>query len=180
MAGRPRRNTANNSNPSNETADEVTRQLNTALPNLLTRLVLALGGNRAIQGDISQSCSYKTFRLCGAKEFFGTEGAVGLLFKSMESVLHINKCPAERQVKFASCMLQGRTLTWYNTLKLESEFWNHKMVGSDIDGYIARFHELARLVPYMVTQENQHVNRYIWGLAPEIKENVTSSRPTTI
>ncbi|GJX52723.1 putative reverse transcriptase domain-containing protein [Tanacetum coccineum] len=54
------------------------------------------------------------------------------------------------------------------------------MVGSDIDGYIARFHELARLVPHMVTQENPHVNRYIWGLAPEMKENVTSSRPTTI
>nr|GEZ76578.1 putative reverse transcriptase domain-containing protein [Tanacetum cinerariifolium] len=28
--------------------------------------------------------------------------------------------------------------------KLESEFWNHKMVGSDIDGYTARFHELAK------------------------------------
>nr|GEW56688.1 reverse transcriptase domain-containing protein [Tanacetum cinerariifolium] len=28
--------------------------------------------------------------------------------------------------------------------KLESEFCNHKMVGSDIDGYMARFHELAR------------------------------------
>ncbi|GKB77059.1 putative reverse transcriptase domain-containing protein [Tanacetum coccineum] len=28
--------------------------------------------------------------------------------------------------------------------KLESEFWNHKMVGSDIDGYTATFHELAR------------------------------------
>ncbi|GJZ65295.1 putative reverse transcriptase domain-containing protein [Tanacetum coccineum] len=28
--------------------------------------------------------------------------------------------------------------------KMESEFWNHKMVGSDINGYTARFHELAR------------------------------------
>nr|GEX38724.1 putative reverse transcriptase domain-containing protein [Tanacetum cinerariifolium] len=27
--------------------------------------------------------------------------------------------------------------------KLESEFWNHKMVRSDIDGYTARFHELC-------------------------------------
>nr|GEV94797.1 putative reverse transcriptase domain-containing protein [Tanacetum cinerariifolium] len=27
--------------------------------------------------------------------------------------------------------------------KLESEFWNHKMVRSDIDGYTDRFHELA-------------------------------------
>nr|GEW25868.1 reverse transcriptase domain-containing protein [Tanacetum cinerariifolium] len=53
--------------------------------------------------------------------------------------------------------------------KLESELWNHKMVGSDIDGYTARFHKLARLVPYMVTPESQRVNRYIRGLAPEIK-----------
>ncbi|GJT07158.1 hypothetical protein Tco_0841620 [Tanacetum coccineum] len=54
------------------------------------------------------------------------------------------------------------------------------MVGLDIDGYTARFHELARLVPHMVTPENQHVNRYIRGLAPEIKANVTSSQPATI
>ncbi|GKF46904.1 hypothetical protein Tco_0136706 [Tanacetum coccineum] len=43
------------------------------------------------------------------------------------------------------------------------------MVGSDINGYTARFHELARLVPHMVTHESQRVNRYIRGLAPEIK-----------
>ncbi|GKG05034.1 hypothetical protein Tco_0315421, partial [Tanacetum coccineum] len=54
------------------------------------------------------------------------------------------------------------------------------MVGSDIDGYTARFHELARLVPHMATPEIQRVNRYIWGLAPEIKAHVTSSKPATI
>ncbi|GJX27497.1 hypothetical protein Tco_0233793 [Tanacetum coccineum] len=54
------------------------------------------------------------------------------------------------------------------------------MVGSDIDGYTARFHELARLVPHMVTPESQRVNRYIRGLAPEIKPHVTSSEPATI
>ncbi|GKF91469.1 hypothetical protein Tco_0275170 [Tanacetum coccineum] len=115
MAGRPRKNTANNSNPPNEIADEVTRQLNTALPNLLTQLVQALGGNQANQR--AQSCSIKTFRAFGAKEFFGTEGAVGLLtkFESIEFVLHITKCPAESQVEFASSMLQGRALTWWNT-----------------------------------------------------------------
>nr|GEU60553.1 putative reverse transcriptase domain-containing protein [Tanacetum cinerariifolium] len=54
------------------------------------------------------------------------------------------------------------------------------MVGSDIDGYTDRFHELARLVPHMVTPESQRVNRYIRGLAPEIKPHVTSSKPTII
>nr|GEV75235.1 putative reverse transcriptase domain-containing protein [Tanacetum cinerariifolium] len=54
------------------------------------------------------------------------------------------------------------------------------MVGSDIDGYMARFHKLARLVPQMVTLESQCVNHYIWGLAPEIKPHVISSEPATI
>ncbi|GJZ73184.1 putative reverse transcriptase domain-containing protein [Tanacetum coccineum] len=55
------------------------------------------------------------------------------------------------------------------------------MVGSDADGYTARFHELTRLVPHMVTPENQRVNHYyIRGLAPKIKANVTSSKPATI
>ncbi|GJX98142.1 hypothetical protein Tco_0355161 [Tanacetum coccineum] len=119
MAGRSTRsNTANNINPPNEIADEVTRQLNTALPNQLTQLVQALRGNRTNQREVTQSCSIKIFRASGAKEFFGTEGAIGLLtwFESIESVLHITKCPTERQVEFASSMLQGRALTWWNTL----------------------------------------------------------------
>ena len=35
--------------------------------------------------------------------------------------------------------------------KLEAEFWNHTMVGMEVDKYTARFHELAKLVPHMVT-----------------------------
>ncbi|GJR82795.1 hypothetical protein Tco_0153580 [Tanacetum coccineum] len=119
MAGRSTRsNTSNNTNPPNNTTDEVTRQLNTAFPNLLTQLVQALRGNRANQREVTPSCSIKTFRASGAKEFFGTKGAVGLLtwFESIESMLHITKCPPERQVEFAASMLQGRALTWWNTL----------------------------------------------------------------
>ncbi|GJU85189.1 hypothetical protein Tco_1292735 [Tanacetum coccineum] len=96
MTGRSTRsNTANKTKPPNEIADEVTQQLNTALPNMLTQLVQALGGNQTNQREVTQSCSIKTFRASGAKEFFGTEGAVGLLtwFESIESVLHITKCP---------------------------------------------------------------------------------------
>ncbi|GKC27877.1 hypothetical protein Tco_1035171 [Tanacetum coccineum] len=125
MAGRSTRsNTANNTNPPNEIADEVTRQLNTALLDMLTQLVQALGGNRANQRDVTQICSIKTFRASGAKEFFGTEGTVGLLtwFESIEFVLHITKCPAESQVEFASSMLQGHALTCgIHLFKLEDE-----------------------------------------------------------
>ncbi|XP_052627036.1 uncharacterized protein LOC128133579 [Lactuca sativa] len=64
--------------------------------------------------------------------------------------------------------------------KLESEFWNHSMVGTQIEKYIVRFHELAKLVPHMVTPEEKRIDRYIWGLAPEIRGIVTSANPTNI
>nr|GFA41599.1 hypothetical protein [Tanacetum cinerariifolium] len=194
MAGRStRRNSANDTNPSNETADEVARQLNTALLNLLTQLVQALGGNRVNQREATPSCSIKTFRASGAKEFFRTEGAVGLLtwFESIEAVLHITKCPAESQVEFASSMLQGRALTWWNTLVQTrgraatiAQSWEDfkKLLIEEYcpDDEVEKFHEIARLVPHMVTPKSQRVNRYIRGLAPEIKPHVTSSQPATI
>ncbi|GKE62354.1 reverse transcriptase domain-containing protein, partial [Tanacetum coccineum] len=46
--------------------------------------------------------------------------------------------------------------------------------------YTARFHELARLVPHLVTLENKRIERYIYGLAPQIREMVTATKPTTI
>nr|GFC35111.1 hypothetical protein [Tanacetum cinerariifolium] len=98
MAGRSTRsNTGNNTSPPNETADEVAQQLNTAMPNLLTQLVQAFGGNRTNQREATLSCNIKTFWASCAKECFGTEGAVGLLtwFKSTEFILHITKCPTE-------------------------------------------------------------------------------------
>nr|GEV60658.1 hypothetical protein [Tanacetum cinerariifolium] len=54
------------------------------------------------------------------------------------------------------------------------------MVGLYIDGYTARFHELARLVPHMVTPKSQRINHYIQGLAPKIIAHVTSSKPTRV
>ncbi|GKE08075.1 hypothetical protein Tco_1411626 [Tanacetum coccineum] len=62
--------------------------------------------------------SHKTSGSCDAKEFFGTEGAVGLLscLEGMQYVLHKCKCPAKIQVEIATCMLQGRALTWRNNL----------------------------------------------------------------
>ncbi|GJY98830.1 hypothetical protein Tco_0516260 [Tanacetum coccineum] len=45
--------------------------------------------------------SYKALRSCGPKEFFGTEGAVGLLswLENIEFVLYISKFPAKRKNK---------------------------------------------------------------------------------
>ncbi|KAJ9544562.1 hypothetical protein OSB04_024269 [Centaurea solstitialis] len=54
------------------------------------------------------------------------------------------------------------------------------MKGMDMDKYTARFHELAQVVPHMLTPEEKRIDRYIWGLSPEIRRMVTSANPTTI
>ncbi|GKB83639.1 putative reverse transcriptase domain-containing protein [Tanacetum coccineum] len=64
--------------------------------------------------------------------------------------------------------------------KLETEFWNHAMVGAGHAAYTDRFHELARLVPHLVTPENKRIERYIYGLAPQIRRMVAATEPTTI
>ncbi|GJZ07629.1 reverse transcriptase domain-containing protein, partial [Tanacetum coccineum] len=43
--------------------------------------------------------------------------------------------------------------------KLENEFWNHKMMGANHATYTDRFHELAKLVPHLVTTESSHIKR---------------------
>ncbi|GKB20387.1 retrovirus-related pol polyprotein from transposon TNT 1-94 [Tanacetum coccineum] len=47
--------------------------------------------------------------------------------------------------------------------KLESELWNHAMVGAGHAAYTDRFHELARLVPHLVTPESRMIERYAYG-----------------
>ncbi|GJX70713.1 putative reverse transcriptase domain-containing protein [Tanacetum coccineum] len=64
--------------------------------------------------------------------------------------------------------------------KLESELWNHAMVGAGHAAYTDRFHELARLVPHLVTPESRMIERYVYGLAPQIRGMVAATKPKTI
>ncbi|GKA55106.1 reverse transcriptase domain-containing protein, partial [Tanacetum coccineum] len=64
--------------------------------------------------------------------------------------------------------------------KLESELWNHAMVGAGHAAYTDRFHELARLVPYLVTPESRMIERYVYGLALQIRGMVAETEPKTI
>ncbi|PWA62342.1 reverse transcriptase domain-containing protein [Artemisia annua] len=64
--------------------------------------------------------------------------------------------------------------------KLEEELWNHTMVGANHAGYTDRFHELARMVPHLVTPESKRIDRYIRGLVPQIRAMVRATEPTTL
>ena len=47
--------------------------------------------------------------------------------------------------------------------RLKLEFSNLAMVGADHSGYTRRFHELARLVPHLVTPESIKISKYVNG-----------------
>ncbi|GJY58776.1 reverse transcriptase domain-containing protein [Tanacetum coccineum] len=149
------------------------------------------GGGGASQAN--NGCSYKTIQACGPKEYDGKGGAVALTrwFEKMETVIDNSGC-LENQKTRGRDAANGMTWNDFKALmreefspeheleKLELELWNHKMVGGKHAAYTDRFHELARLVPHMVTPESSRIKRYIAGLAPEIRGMVKAVQPETI
>ncbi|GJZ11286.1 reverse transcriptase domain-containing protein [Tanacetum coccineum] len=61
--------------------------------------------------------------------------------------------------------------------KLETELWNHAMVGAVHAAYTDRFNKLARLVPHLVTPKSRKIERYIYGLALQIGGMVAAMEP---
>ncbi|GJY71990.1 reverse transcriptase domain-containing protein [Tanacetum coccineum] len=65
----------------------------------------------------------------------GREATVGMSLEDFKTLTREEFCPSNEMQK------------------LETELWNHTMVGADHSAYTDRFHELARLVPHLVTLE---------------------------
>ncbi|GKA16010.1 reverse transcriptase domain-containing protein [Tanacetum coccineum] len=122
---------------------EVTKQLQDLLPTIIARVV-----NHAsnIQGDVRSAnvgngrngCLYKEFMACNPKDYDGKGGAIVYTrwIKKMESVQDMSGYGANQKVKYTP--------------------------GSFIASHAAytdRFHELARLVPHLVTLENKMIER---------------------
>nr|GEV78516.1 putative reverse transcriptase domain-containing protein [Tanacetum cinerariifolium] len=53
------------------------------------------------------------------------------------------------------------------------------MVDAGNAAYTDRFHELARLVPHLVTSKSRMIEMYVYGLAPQIYGMVTAIEPKT-
>ncbi|GKA60678.1 putative reverse transcriptase domain-containing protein, partial [Tanacetum coccineum] len=92
----------------------------------------------------------------------GREAAIGMSWEDFKTLTREEFCPSNEMQK------------------LETELWNHVMVGAGHAAYTDRFHELARLVPHLVTPENKRIERYIYGLAPQIRGMVAATEPSTI
>ncbi|GJT23213.1 hypothetical protein Tco_0893150 [Tanacetum coccineum] len=129
----------------------------------------------------NNGCSYKGFQACDSKEYDGKGGAIALTrwIKKMENVLDNSGCSENQKNDFKALLVEEFCLS--NEMeRLENEFWNHKMVGANHAAYTDRFHELAKLVPHLVTLESACIKRYVAGLAPKIRGTLKVTQPTTI
>ncbi|GKD04008.1 putative reverse transcriptase domain-containing protein [Tanacetum coccineum] len=141
--------------------------------------------NDNIQGDVRnvimnndrRGCTYKEFLACNPKEYDVKGGAI--VYTSW-----IEKMDRETAVGMSWEDFKNLTREEFCLVneiqKLEVEFWNHAMVKAGHAAYTDRFHELARLVPHLVTLENKRIKRYIYGLAPQIRDMVAETKPTII
>nr|GEU56209.1 putative reverse transcriptase domain-containing protein [Tanacetum cinerariifolium] len=91
------------------------------------------------------------------KETRGREVRVGMTWEDFKALMREVFCPKNKMQK------------------LEIEFWCHAMVKAGHAMYNDRFHELARQVPHLVTPENKRVERYIYGLALQIRAMVAAT-----
>ncbi|GKE21095.1 reverse transcriptase domain-containing protein, partial [Tanacetum coccineum] len=116
--------------------------------------------------------------------FDGNGGAVALTrwIEKMESVFDNSGCTANQRVNWNNfkALLMEEFCPSNKMEKLENEFWNHTMVGANHVAYTDMFHELAKLVPYLVTLESSHIKRYINGLAPQIRGMLRATQATII
>ncbi|GJW48119.1 putative reverse transcriptase domain-containing protein [Tanacetum coccineum] len=130
----------------------------------------------------SSGCSYKEFLACNPKEYDGKGGAIVLTrwIKKMESVQDMSGCSVDQKVKYTTGSFVEEFCPSHEMQKLESKLWNHAMVGAGHAVYTDRFHELARLVPHLVTPESRMIERYVYGLASQIRGMVAAMEPKTI
>nr|GEY65648.1 reverse transcriptase domain-containing protein [Tanacetum cinerariifolium] len=54
------------------------------------------------------------------------------------------------------------------------------MVGAGQAAYTDRLHKLTKLVPHLVTPESKRIERYMYGIVPEIRRTMQATKPSTI
>ncbi|GJT24373.1 reverse transcriptase domain-containing protein [Tanacetum coccineum] len=137
-----------------------------------------------IVNDNRVGCSYKEFLACNPKEYDGVHDTF--------YVSNLKKCLADPtlQVPLDDIRVDAK-LNFvedpveilereFKKLKRKSELWNHAMVGAGHAAYTDRFHELAMLVPHLVTPESRMIKRYVYGLAPQIRGMVAATKLKSI
>ncbi|GKB94798.1 retrovirus-related pol polyprotein from transposon TNT 1-94 [Tanacetum coccineum] len=140
-------------------------------------------GNRGAM-QAAREGTYKKILICLPLNFKGTEGAVKYATCTLQNGAltwwNSHKRKVGTNVAYAMTwkeLIKLMTKVYYlrnEIKKMESKLWNLNVKGNDLTAYTQRFQELSLLCPKMVLEEEDKIERFIWGLPDSIQGNVTS------
>nr|GEZ17239.1 reverse transcriptase domain-containing protein [Tanacetum cinerariifolium]GEZ17484.1 reverse transcriptase domain-containing protein [Tanacetum cinerariifolium] len=148
--------------------------------NLLPAMLAQVGNRRNVgnqNGNVVNENIQKNVRNVLVN---GNQVVLTRWIEKMENVQDMSGCSIDQKVKYTAGSFVGKALTVYPShemQKLETELWNHAMVRVSHVAYTDRFHGLARLVPHLVTLKSRKTERYVYGLAPQIRVMVATTKP---
>ncbi|KAJ9544413.1 hypothetical protein OSB04_024120 [Centaurea solstitialis] len=170
-----------------ELARLVSEQVMASLPNIVSQVAAGFNTNQNNnQGTRERDCMESVLHISKCLERNKVEYAACLLqgraLTWWNTQVQTRGRDATGQITWEDFkkMLKEEFCPRIEIQKLEAELWHHEMKGNDVTTYTTRFHELAKLVPHLVTPEQNRVDRYVWGLSPEIRGNVTAADPKTL
>ncbi|GKE64312.1 reverse transcriptase domain-containing protein [Tanacetum coccineum] len=114
----------------------------------------------ATEGNDRRGYTYKEFLACNPKEYDGKGGVIVYTrwIKKMESVHDMSGCRNSPKVKYTTGLFVCKALTWWNS-EIHTRGREATIVEAGHVAYIDRFHELARLVPHLVTPKGKKIER---------------------
>ncbi|GKE06134.1 hypothetical protein Tco_1398152 [Tanacetum coccineum] len=123
------------------------------------------------QAPLAHEYTYLDVMKCKPLYFKGTERVVELTqwFERMETVFRIRNCTVENQIKFATCTLLGRALTWWNS--------HVRTVGHDV-AYAMTWTNLEKMMTDKLKSDK--IEKYVAGLPDMIYGSVMASKPKTM
>nr|GEU51412.1 hypothetical protein [Tanacetum cinerariifolium] len=114
---------------------------------IITKVTNNVNNANANSGNGGKNgCPYNKFLACNPRDYDGKGGVVAL--KHPGSCKGHEAAMGMTWVEFKELLVE-EFYPSNEMEKLESEFWNHTMVGANHAGYTDRFHELAKLVPHL-------------------------------
>nr|GEW11565.1 reverse transcriptase domain-containing protein [Tanacetum cinerariifolium] len=135
----------------------------------------AINTNRTLEPretPVAKRENYKEFISYQPFYFNGTKGTVDLI-RWIEQANKITWTELKR-------LLTNKYCPQTEIKKIEDEFYDLAVKGSDPKTYIRRFQELATLCPNMVPNTKKFMEAFIGGLPRSIKGNVIALKPQTL
>ncbi|GJU92914.1 reverse transcriptase domain-containing protein [Tanacetum coccineum] len=162
----------NNKNP--DVATVISQQLQAIITQVANNANNANNGNNGggNGNDGNNGCSFKTFQSCNPKEYDGKGGAIALTrwIEKMENVIDNSGCAENQKVRYATSSLVNKALTWWNT---------QCQARGRVAAMALSWNDFKALMVEELCPSNE-MEKYIAGLALEIRGMLRATQPTTI